>query len=66
MNHVPNVEQSLAFTIAQAAKLAGVGRSTLYSELGAGKLIARKMGRRTIILAVDLSQWLSQLPTLRP
>jgi excisionase family DNA binding protein len=57
---------SQAYTIAQAAKAAGIGRSTLYAELSAGKLQARKLGRRTLILASDLSCWLSSLPTLRP
>lgn len=57
-------DTALAYTIAQAAKVAGIGRSTLYSELSAGKLQARKLGRRTLILASDLSLWLSSLPIL--
>jgi len=64
MDLTSSSESSLAFTIAQAAKVSGVGRSTIYNELGAGKLQARKLGRRTLILASDLSLWLSSLPVL--
>jgi excisionase family DNA binding protein len=57
--------QRLGWSIIDAARTANVGRSTIYEEIRAGRLVARKMGRRTIILDRDLQAWLSTLPTLK-
>ena len=62
----PPAENVLGYTIAQAAKASGAGRSTLYVEMKEGRLKARKLGRRTIVLASDLAAWLAALPTSRP
>ena len=43
----------------------GIGRTKAYEELNAGRLRARKAGRRTIITADDAENWLSRLPALR-
>jgi hypothetical protein len=41
-------------------------KSRIYgSAFRRGKLPARKLGRRTIILAADLEKWLSELPSTR-
>ncbi len=60
-----NPETPLAYSVAQASKLAGVGRSHLYEEIKAGRLPVRKAGRRTLVLASDLSAWLAELPAAR-
>ncbi len=52
----------MAFSIAEAAEAASVGRTKIYEALNTGALKARKQGRRTIILAGDLSGWLESLP----
>jgi excisionase family DNA binding protein len=57
--------QRMGWSIVDAARSANVGRSTVYEEIKAGRLVARKMGRRTIILDQDLQAWLSTLPTLK-
>jgi excisionase family DNA binding protein len=49
----------------EAAKLAGVGRSTIYEELASGRLSARKLGRRTIIPEHALREWMENLPAYR-
>lgn len=52
----------LALGISAAARAAGIGRSTVFEEINAGRLKARKAGRRTLILKDDLAAWLASLP----
>jgi len=52
----------LGYTIAEAVKATGIGRTTIYADLKAGRLAARKRGKRTIILAEDLKSYLASLP----
>ncbi len=56
-----NVLEPLAYTIDESREAARVGRTTIYQEIAAGRLIARKVGRRTIILRDDLESWLARL-----
>src|ERR1700730_10759947 len=51
-----------AFRISTACELTGLGRTTIYAAIKAGELIARKRGRRTVILAEDLNEFLHALP----
>jgi excisionase family DNA binding protein len=52
----------LAYTILEAAKASGLGRSTVYELIGAGKLEARKAGNRTLIPAESLRRYIASLP----
>jgi excisionase family DNA binding protein len=52
----------LAISIAEAARRAGVGRSSIYEAIRRGELLVRKCGRRSLILLDDLRAWLSSLP----
>jgi excisionase family DNA binding protein len=51
--------EPLAIPIAEAARLSGVGRSTLYNEISNGNLEAHKVGRRTIVTMENLRSWLA-------
>jgi excisionase family DNA binding protein len=51
--------EPLAVPIDEAARLGGVGRSTLYGEISKGNLKIRKVGRRTIVAMDDLRTWLA-------
>jgi Helix-turn-helix domain len=42
-----------------------IGRTKAYEEINAGRLKARKAGRRTIITSDDAEDWLSRLPALQ-
>ena len=53
-----------AYPIGDLPKLVGIGRSTLYSEIASGRLVARKVGSRTVILATDLEAYLKSLPEI--
>lgn len=54
------IETKLAYSIPEAAKLADAGRTSVYRAIKDGDLIARKRGRRTIILDADLRRWLER------
>jgi hypothetical protein len=43
-----------------------VGHTKLYEEIGAGRLIARKLGSATIILHDDAEAWAHALPIVEP
>ena len=56
----------LAYSISEVGQLSGLGRSSIYKAIAEGSLVARKSGRRTVILAADLAEWLrsmSPVPT---
>jgi excisionase family DNA binding protein len=55
----------LAHTIKAACRVSGLGRTTIYAALKAGSLSAHKCGRRTLILARDLEEFLQKLPPAR-
>lgn len=63
----PKAEQirSGVFSVNDFCEWAGVGRTAVYAELKAGRLIARKFGRRTIIPRSEAERWLDSLPAAR-
>src|SRR5271166_941478 len=56
----------LAYSIERLAKESDISRSMIYEEITAGRLIARKVGRRTIVRRSDALRWLRSLPSLDP
>ena len=62
INHLTGVDAPLAYDVLAAAKKVGVGRSTIFEEISSGNLIARKVGRRTLIRHEDLVAWTAALP----
>lgn len=72
MHPIPSAQQSargagapffdqLAYSIEETARITSLGRTALYDEIKAGRLKARKAGRRTVILDSDLRAWLASL-----
>ena len=53
----------LAVTIAEAVKISGLGRSSLYKLFNSGTLSPRKYGKRTLIIVDELEKVLGNLPT---
>jgi excisionase family DNA binding protein len=54
-----------AMSIAEFCQRYGTGRTTAYQEIKAGRLRARKCGKRTIITDDDAEAWLRDLPTIQ-
>ena len=52
----------IAISIVEAAKRAGVSRSSIYQAIGRGELKIRKNGRRSLILVDELKEWVAALP----
>jgi hypothetical protein len=54
--------RKLAYSIAELTEISGVGRSFLYEEIKAGRLVVKKAGRRSLVLYEDAKAWLTSLP----
>jgi excisionase family DNA binding protein len=54
----------LAYSVDEFARAASVGRDKIYDAIREGRLTARKIGARTVILDEDGRAWLRQLPTM--
>ena len=52
-----------ALSVRDFCRWSSLGRTAVYEEIGRGRLKARKVGRRTIILFEDARRWLETLPT---
>jgi excisionase family DNA binding protein len=60
------MQDKLAYSEPAAAKLADIGRTKLREEIRSGRLTARRVGKRVIITATDLQNWLDNLPAVTP
>lgn len=47
----------------EAARLMGIGRTMVFNLIHDGRLRARKIGRRTLILRGDIEKFLEELPS---
>jgi hypothetical protein len=56
--------QRRGMSIEDFSKTYGPGRTKTFEEIRAGRLRAKKIGRRTIIAEDDAEEWLRQLPSV--
>lgn len=56
----------LAFSIDELAKSTGVGRTTIYEQIKAGRLRPVKCGKRTLVPEEEARRWLDRLPDASP
>jgi len=60
-NHnATNTHPPIAVSPNEAARLAGVGRTTLYAALATGDLKSLKIGTRRLIKVTAIHDWLKQ------
>ena len=58
--------ERLSYSVAEAAKVTGLGRTTIYGLIGSGELPSRKIGNRRLIPAKALEALVSEfLPQIR-
>jgi excisionase family DNA binding protein len=59
MRQENHTDDRLAVSVEDAAAMAGIGRTTLYSALGSGALRSLKIGKRRLIRVEALRAWMS-------
>jgi len=60
------IQMKLAYSPNEVCAAIGICRTKLYQHINAGKILARKDGRDTVILKEDLDNFLISLPPLIP
>jgi excisionase family DNA binding protein len=58
-------DETAALTIDEYCRAYRICRETAYREIRAGRLPARKLGRKTLVLRADAEAWAASLPALR-
>lgn len=53
------------FSVNDFCHWASIGRTAVYAEMKAGRLVAKKFGSRTIIPKSEAERWLNSLPPQR-
>ena len=54
----------LAVSIAEACRISGVCKTSIYAAIKAGTLSVKKSGRRTLVPIDSLKAWLAGLPSV--
>jgi len=62
--HDVPLKDRLALSPDDAAALTGIGLTSIKNATYSGALVARKLGKNTIILPDDLKAWLKALPIM--
>lgn len=57
------LDQALAYSIPDAARVSGLGRTTVYKLAKEGKLELRKVGARSVITAASLRALIEVAPS---
>ena len=53
-----------AFAVSEFCDRYGICRDTFYQEVRRGRLRARKLGMKTIVLRADADAWVATMPAL--
>lgn len=57
--------EQLTYSIPDVSVKTGLGKTTVYKAISEGRLKARKLGNRTLILASELDSFLASLPAIK-
>lgn len=61
MNAQTTLFSKLNYSVNETIALVGICRTKLYEEIGAGRLKIIKCGRRTLVPAASIQQWMNAL-----
>lgn len=50
----PSIGEPISYTVKEACRVSGLGKSLLYEAMKDGRLAKRKVGSRTLIMREDL------------
>jgi excisionase family DNA binding protein len=53
-----------AFSVDEFCAIYGICRQTFYDEIHRGRITAKKLGKKTLVLRADAEAWAKSLPTL--
>ena len=53
-----------AFAVREFCALYGICRQTFYDEVKRGRIKAKKLGKKTLVLRADAENWAASLPVL--
>jgi excisionase family DNA binding protein len=59
---IPGRDGRLAYSINEVCAATNLGRDAVYRAIGSGQLVARKLGKRTVVTSRDLERFLHTLP----
>lgn len=65
INHYEDSTMQLSLSIEEVIAATGFGRTKIYEAINSGALIARKFGKRTVILKEDLEAFLKNLQPIQ-
>jgi excisionase family DNA binding protein len=57
--------EQLLYTIPQCCRIASVGRTKFYELIACGEIPVRKVGKKTLVTAADLRNWVERLPAIK-
>jgi excisionase family DNA binding protein len=60
----PAIPPRAAYSIPEVMCALGLCRDSIYKLINSKRLPAKKIGRRTVVTAVDLQRFLDDLPTI--
>jgi hypothetical protein len=55
-----------SYSLDDFARLNDIALTTVRGEIRSGRLVARKIGRRTVITPEDANDWRNRLPKVQP
>jgi hypothetical protein len=61
----PSAATAHSYAVNDLPALTGLGRTRIFQAISDGRLVARKFGRRTIVLRTDLDAFLQNLESAR-
>ncbi len=59
-----HADDKLAYTVREAAGLCSLGKDSIYAAIADGRLVAKKLGRKTLIPRESLLRLIQDLPNL--